>query len=303
MTTVDLDGRVAIVTGAARGLGRVEALELARRGARVVVNDVGAGLHGGPDDNPAEHVVEEIRALGSDAVANRGDVADFDQARAMVGQAVDTFGGLDVLVNNAGILRERMLFNMTEAEWDDVIRVHLKGHFCPSRWAATYWRDRGRAEGAPVYGRVINTSSEAFLNGATGQPNYAAAKAGVVQLTLATSHSLWKYGVRANAICPRARTRMTEDLESFRRPDEPCDPFAPENVSPLVAYLASPASEHVSGQVFVVYGRMITLLAGPAVEQRWDVADRWTPTSVAEQLSPYFAGRDPSKHFGTSVPS
>ncbi|MCZ7526298.1 MAG: 3-oxoacyl-ACP reductase [Acidimicrobiia bacterium] len=297
MTTDGLDGTVALVTGAGRGLGRAEALELARGGARVVVNDFGTRLHGERDESPAEAVVEEIRALGGEAVADHGDVACFEDARAMVGRAVDTFGSLDILVNNAGILRDRMIFNMSEEEWDAVVRVHLKGHFCTSRWAAAYWRDRAKSTGEPVHGRVVNTSSEAFLSGSAGQPNYAAAKAGIVQLTLATSHALSRYGVTANAICPRALTRMTEQLQGFDAAEGEFQVFAPENVAPLVAYLASPAARRITGQVFVVYGRMITLLAGPSVEARFDVEDRWTPDAVSGQLTPFFAERDPTDGF------
>ncbi|MGH2684621.1 MAG: SDR family NAD(P)-dependent oxidoreductase [Actinomycetota bacterium] len=301
MASDALDGKVAIVTGAGRGVGRAEALELAKAGARVVVNDFGAGLHGGRDDNPADSVVAEIKELGAEAVADYGDVADFGQAHDLVQRAIDTFGQLDVLVNNAGFLRERMIFNMSEDEWDDVIRVHLKGHFCMSRWASAYWRDTAKANGTDVYGRVINTSSEAFLNGSVGQPNYAAAKAGIVQLTLATAHALRKFGVTANAICPRARTRMTEDL-GFDAVDNGLDVFAPENVSPLVAFLASPAAQPVSAQVFVVYGRMITLLGSPRVEARFDAPARWTLDEVTHQLSTFFGERDPLKNFGTNVP-
>jgi len=297
----DLDGRVAIVTGAGHGLGRAEALELAAAGARVVVNDVGAGLRVGRVENRADEVVEEIVAAGGSAVANRGDVADFDDARAMVQQAVDEWGRLDVLVNNAGNLRERMLFNMSEEEWDDVIRVHLRGHFCTSRWAASYWRDAAKEADGQVYGRVINTSSEAFLNGSVGQPNYAAAKAGIVQLTVNTARALGRFGVTANAICPRARTRMTEDKERFHVVSSGIDVFAPENVSPLVAWLASPASALVTAQVFVVYGTTIMLLAPPSVERRFDSTGAWTRDGVDEQLAGFFAGRDPEADFGISL--
>ena len=289
---MELDGKVAIVTGAGRGLGRAEALELARRGARVVVNDRGVGLHGDAAENPADEVVAEIRAAGGEAVTSGADVADFEAARGLIQQAVDTWGSLDILVNNAGILRDRMIFNMAEEDWDDVIRVHLKGHFCTSRWAASYWRDRGKEEGQ-VDARVINTASEAFLAGSVGQPNYAAAKAGIVQLTLATARALGKYGVTANAICPRALTRMTEALQGFDTQVEGEDLFAPENVSPLVAYLASPEAARVSGQVFVVYGRMISVLAGPSVDRRFDADARWTPDSVAGALTPFFEKREP----------
>ena len=233
MTAAPLHGRTAIVTGAGRGLGRAEALELARLGASVVVNDFGQPGRDGSgkaSTTPADSVVEEIRAAGGKAVADHGDVADFGQAEALIGLAIDTYGSLDILVNNAGILRDRMVFSMAEEEWDAVIRVHLKGHFNTTRFAAAHWRERAKASGgAPVYGRVVNTSSEAFLAGSAGQPNYAAAKGGIVGLTTSTAAALAKYGVRTNAICPRARTRMTEDVFAAA---EGADPLAPEHMSP-----------------------------------------------------------------------
>jgi len=205
-----LDGRIAIVTGAGRGIGREHALELARQGAKVVVNDLGATLAGeGTDESPAHEVVALIRKAGGDAVANGADVADFDQAAAMVRQAIDTFGGLDILVNNAGFVRDRMLVNTSEEEWDAVVRVHLKGHFAPLRHASSYWRDEAKA-GRPRVARVINTSSGAGLQGSIGQATYSAAKAGIAGLTLVAAAELGRYGVTVNAIAPVARTRMTE---------------------------------------------------------------------------------------------
>jgi NAD(P)-dependent dehydrogenase (short-subunit alcohol dehydrogenase family) len=288
-----MDGKVAIVTGAGRGLGRAEAVELARLGARVVVNDFGRTLQGEEEKSPADAVVDEITAAGGEAIADHGDVADWDASQELLQTAIDRFGRLDVLVNNAGFLRDRMLFNMSEEDFDAVIRVHLKGHFCMSRHAAAYWREQSKATEAPVYGRVVNTTSEAALMGSPGQPNYAAAKAGIMSLTLATANSLSRYGVTANAIAPRARTRMTESLPGFEESEGDFDQFAPENVSPLVAYLASPAAANVSGQVFVVYGRMIDVVAGPSVDRRFEVDGHWTPDAVEDVLTSFYEERKP----------
>ncbi|HYQ69584.1 SDR family NAD(P)-dependent oxidoreductase, partial [Actinophytocola sp.] len=232
---LSLEGKVAVVTGAGSGLGRAEALALARAGADVVVNDVAD-----------TGVVDEIEALGAKAVLVRGDVSSSDAAREITGTAVERFGGLHVLVNNAGVLRDRMLFNMTDDEWDLVVRVHLRGHFLLSRNAAAYWRGQAKANGGTTYGRVVNTTSEAFLFGSEGQPNYAAAKAGITALTVATARGLGRYGVTANAICPRARTAMTAGVFGDA-PAEGVDPLSPDHVAPLVAYLAAPAAERISG--------------------------------------------------------
>lgn len=290
-----LEGKVALVTGAGRGLGRAHALELARLGARVVVNDVGRSLAGEAEASPAEEVVEEIRAAGGDAVADAGDVANWDDARAMVHRGIAEWGRFDILVNNAGFLRDRMIFNMTEADFDDVVRVHLKGHFCPLRHAAEHWRAQAKESGGPGYGRVVSTASEAMLFGSPGQPNYAPAKAAITALTLVAANSLGRFGVTANAIAPRARTRMTAELPGFAgvEPEDGFDPLGPEHVSPLVAYLASPAAERVSGQLFVVAGRRISVVHGPFVEQTFEVADRWTPDAVADVLTPFYADRTP----------
>ncbi|UNS96802.1 3-oxoacyl-ACP reductase [Streptomyces tubbatahanensis] len=297
-----LQGRTAIVTGAGRGLGRAEALELARLGARVVVNDFGRPGRDGSGEasaGPAEQVAAEIRAAGGEAVAHQGDVADFRQAEELVRLALDTYGSLEILVNNAGILRDRMVFSMSEEEWDSVVRVHLKGHFNTTRFAAAHWRERSKAAGGPVYGRIVNTSSEAFVAGSAGQPNYAAAKGGIVGLTTSTAGALAKYGVTANAICPRARTRMTEDVfAGFAVPDEGLDPLAPEHVSPLVGYLASPAASRVNGQLLVAHGGMVALLERPKVAAKFDTdKEVFTVEELDEKLTPFFGARSPRETF------
>jgi 3-oxoacyl-[acyl-carrier protein] reductase len=292
-----LEGKVAIVTGAARGLGREEALALAKLGARVVVNDLGTrGDGSGRDEEPARAVVAEIEKLGGDAVPHFGDVAVWNDAKALVGLAIERFGDLHILVNNAGFCRDRMIFNMNEDEFDSVIRVHLKGHFCPMRFASEYWRTRVKETGRPVYGRIINTSSEAFIFGSPGQPNYAAAKAGIVAMTMSTAQVLEKYGVTANAIMPRARTRMNDSgtlAEMFAKPADGFDVYAPENVSPLVTYLASPAAERVSGYVLIVYGKQITLVSAPKLAPVFETAVPWTYDGVVEKLGPWFDAHSP----------
>ncbi|WP_204073145.1 3-oxoacyl-ACP reductase [Planotetraspora phitsanulokensis] len=284
-----LEGRTAVVTGAGAGLGRSEALALAGRGANVVVNDVGSA---------ADDVVAEIKARGGQAVAVTGDVGEWSMGDRLVQAATETFGGLDIVVNNAGVLRDKMVFNLSEPDWDDVVRVHLKGHAAVSRAAAAYWRAASKAVGGPVYGRVVNTSSEAFLFGSAGQPNYSAAKAGITALTLSTAQGLARYGVRANAICPRARTAMTAGVFGDAPKTGGLDVLSPDRVATFVSYLASPAADEITGQVFVVYGDMVALLAPPTVEQKFTAADGvFSVDEFDELLTPYFSGRDPHRTY------
>jgi NAD(P)-dependent dehydrogenase (short-subunit alcohol dehydrogenase family) len=276
--------RVVIVTGAGRGLGRAHALEFARQGAKVVVNDLGVSRDGSGDqtEGPAAEVVAEIRALGGEAVASTHDIATDDGAKALVQLALDTFGRLDVLVNNAGFLRDRMLINLSEDEWDAVMRVHLKGHFLPLKYAGQYWRAESKAGRQPD-ARVINTSSGAGLLGSVGQGNYSAAKAGIVGLTLVASAELARYGVTVNAIAPAARTRMTEEVfaATMAKPGEgEFDAMAPENVSPTVVWLGSPLSADVTGRVFELEGGKITIMEGFRHGPTVDKGERWDPAEV-----------------------
>ncbi|MGW0809412.1 SDR family oxidoreductase [Nonomuraea sp. NPDC002799] len=288
-------GRVVIVTGAGRGIGREHALEFARQGARVVVNDLGTGRHGdGASGGPALEVAAEIQAAGGQAVANCDDVSDWDGAARLVKTAVSAYGTLDVLVNNAGFLRDRMLVSMTEQDWDDVVRVHLKGHFLPLRQAAAYWRERSKA-GDRVAGRVINTSSGAGLVGSVGQGNYAAAKAGIAALTQVAAAELARYGVTVNAIAPAARTRMTEDVfaATMARPQSGFDPMHPANIAPLVVWLGSEESAHVTGRVFEVEGGAISLATGWRHGPGVDRDERWDPAAVGDAVTALLTSAPP----------
>ncbi len=256
------DGRVCIVTGAGRGIGREHSLMLAEQGAKVVVNDLGGEMDGsGRSTGPAQDVVDEIVAAGGEAVVNGDDISSWDGAENLVKQAVDTFGRLDVVINNAGILRDRMLTNMTEAEWDAVIQVHLKGTFAPARHAAAYWREQSKA-GEEVVGRIINTSSPSGIYGNVGQTNYGAAKAGIAAFTIIAAKELARYGVTVNAIAPAALTRMTENLGMGQADEATKEKMSPKWIAPIVVWLASPESSHVTGRVFDITGQALSVSEG-----------------------------------------
>jgi NAD(P)-dependent dehydrogenase (short-subunit alcohol dehydrogenase family) len=282
----DLNGKVAIVTGAGRGIGREHALALARAGAKVVVNDLGAALSGeGHDDTPAQQVVQEIEALGGAAVANDANVADFAQAGAMVQQALEHFGRLDILVNNAGILRDRMLVNMSEQEWDAVINVHLKGHFAPTRHAAAHWRELAKAGEQALAARVVNTSSPSGVFGNVGQANYGAAKAGIAAFTIIAAQELHRYGITVNCLAPNARTRMTEETFDMGGPDEGAfDPLDPANMSPVVVALCAPEAQQITGQVFHVWGSAVNALRGWSAGELFQTDGPWDADALLEQI-------------------
>ncbi|MCP3990472.1 MAG: SDR family NAD(P)-dependent oxidoreductase [Actinomycetia bacterium] len=274
------DGRVAIVTGAGRGIGREHALMLASEGAKVVVNDLGGEVDGtGGDLSPAQQVVEEIKGMGGEAIANGDDVSDWEGAQRMVNMAVETFGGLDAVVSNAGILRDRMLSNMTEAEWDAVIKVHLKGTFAPARWAAAYWRERAKA-GETNDGRIITTSSVSGLYGNPGQTNYGAAKAGIAAFTIIAAQEMHRYGVTVNAIAPGALTRMTENLGMGELDDEAKESMNPRWIAPICTWLCSAESSQVTGRVFEASGRVL------GIAETWHRGPTSDPVDDPKLLGP-----------------
>ena len=277
------DGRVVIVTGAGRGIGREHALMLAHEGAKVVVNDVGANTDGtGGDLSPAQQVVEEIKGFGGEAVANGESVSSWEGAQRLINTAIETYGDLHALVNNAGILRDRVLINMTEEEWDAVINVHLKGTFATSRWAAAYWREQTKA-GKQVDGRIINTTSVSGMYGNPGQTNYGAAKAGIAAFTIIASMELSRYGVTVNAIGPVALTRMTEGLGPAPETDEEREMRSPRWIAPIVTWLASAESKDVTGRVFEASGQTLAIAEG------WHRGPRTTPVDDPKELGPVVA--------------
>lgn len=292
------DGRIAIVTGAGAGLGRAYALALAAEGAKVVVNDLGVGVHGeaGAAAGAAQRVVDEIRAAGGEAVANTADVADFDAAKGLVDRALEAFGDLHVLINNAGFVRDRMFVSCTPEEWDAVIRVHLRGHFCPTYWACQHWRAKHK-RGEAVDGRIVNTSSGAGLQGSVGQSAYSAAKGGIAALTLVQAAELARYDVTANALAPAARTRMTETAfaEAMKPPELGFDVNDPANVAPTVAWLASAQSAGVTGQVFELQGGVIRLAEGWRDGPEFDKGGRWTPAEAGAVVRDLLNRRTPPK--------
>ena len=289
------DGRVVVITGAGRGLGRSHALAFAAEGAKVVVNDLGGAPDGtGASTGPAHEVVDEIRAMGGEAIANADDVTDFDAAAGIIQSALDTFGRLDVVVNNAGILRDRMFVNIQPDEWDATIRVHLRGHFCVGRHAASYWRDRAKA-GDSVDARLINTSSGAGLMGSVGQTAYAAAKAGIAAMTIVQAVELGRYGVTVNGLAPSARTRLTAGVftDMMKEVESGFDAMDPDNISPLVVWLGSPESRDVTGRLFEIEGGVLSVCDGWQHGPRIEKDRRWEPSEVGPALRELIAQAPP----------
>jgi len=293
------EGRVAIVTGAGRGIGRGEALELARQGAKVVVNDLGGATDGtGGDRGPAQQVVDEIKAMGGEAVANTEDITDYEAAGDIVRQAIETFGGLDIVVNNAGILRDRMLINMGPDEWDAVIRVHLRGTYATSHHAAAYWRERSK-NGETNDARIINTSSSSGIYGNAGQTNYGAAKAGIAAFSIIAAKELGRYGVTVNAIAPGAFTRMTQGLI----PDAAADSMAPEAIAPLVVWLSSPEAKDITGRVFNVAGGHISVAEGWVAGPEADTDGMWDTTKLGQVVPGLVAKARPNSETNGKPPA
>lgn len=291
-----LDGKVGVITGAGRGLGRSHALLMASEGASIVVNDLGGEWDGrGSDDRAASETAADIEAMGGRAVANFDDVADWEGAQNMINQAVETYGRLDFLVCNAGFVRDRIVFNMSEEEWDSVIRVHLKGHFVPTRWATAYWREQFKTNDEPVNASIVYTASEAGLFGNPGQPNYAAAKAGIAALGITVAREVKRYGIRVNTINPRARTRMTVNTfgaDQMTADEGDFDVADPDNVSPWVAYLCTDDAADITGETFVCGGDQVQLMQGWKRENRIRKGkDRWTVAELAEARAELFSTR------------
>ena len=305
------DGRIVIVTGAGRGIGRGYALEFARQGAKVVVNDLGADAHGsGHSATPADEVVEAIRAGGGEAIANGEDISDWEGAQRLIAAAIETFGGLDVLVNNAGILRDRMLVNMSIEDWDAVVKVHLRGTFATSHWAGSYWRERSK-QGETNDARIINTTSSSGLYGNVGQANYGAAKAGIAGLTIISSMELARYGVTVNAIAPGALTRMTENLGSNSlgaspagtESDETFDRRDPNNIAPLAVWLGSPESARISGRIFYVTGGRIAVVEGWHLGPEVENSERWDPEELGGVIPDLVAAAAPNAQQNGRLPA
>lgn len=298
----DLAGKVAVLTGAGRGLGREEALQLAKQGARVVINDIDL-----PDAKEAAHqTAEDIKALGGEAIVVLGDCADSNDAQNLMKETIENFGDVNIFVNNAGFCRDKTIFSMSDEEFDSVVRVHLRGHFVNMRNVTAYWRGKAKA-GDELYGRLISTSSEAMLFGSAGQPNYAAAKAGITAMTMGAAQLMMKYGITCNVVMPRARTDMTNEgitAEIFKKPEEGFDVFDPANVAPLVGYLASPKAGHISGEVFVAWGNRVNIVQRPKLDVFYDNPEggKWSADSLHNTLADYFTADHTPVKDGFSVP-